>query len=185
MRETEDDTRVRASGKRSLDDLSSSPPHTTSERVRTDESSSTSCSPSGQIHDADLGDSETVASALSHPDLYSASSSELSLVSSMDSSSSMPSSNDTPAKYQHDDSLFRSSPPTSDSPSGLSSSAPPSWPALPIPPRTFYPRGTISRALVTVLGSALIGSHGKATTIVDSIEFWPTPPRPKDVFSFT
>lgn len=67
MRDAGDKHRVSVSGKRSPDDLSSSP-HTTSKRVQTGESNSTAGSLPGPIHDADLGDSEAVA-ALSPPDL--------------------------------------------------------------------------------------------------------------------
>lgn len=172
--EGQEQNRVRGSGKRSLDGLSSSPPRTIPKRVR-----------SVQIQRANLGDSEPVAAAALP---YSESSSELRSVSSADSTYSMPSSNQniylvalpveqvTPGQYHLDDSWVRSSPPPTDSPPG--SPAPPSSPALPILRRTHNPRGTFSRALVTVLGLVLVGNHRKATTILDSIEFWPTASRP-------
>lgn len=147
MRDVEDENRVTVSGEHLLEDVTSSPVHRTSIRLRTDESSSTASSLSGQVHDADFDDPETVVAALSHPDLSMESSSEPSSVLSMEFTNSVPSGNNTPGKYREDDSLVRSSRLTTVSPSGLSTSAPPSSPVLPIPPHTCHPRGTISRGL--------------------------------------
>lgn len=192
----EEADRGRVSGKRSLGDLNSSPPPTVPKRVRTDESSSPFGSlQAREIHVENLGDSQTTASPPPPSVLQSESSSE---VSSVDSINSLPSTNDNiypvaPSAHAIDNHnhanpcLIDSSPPSIDPQSAttLSSSETPPSPILPPPPPRRNPRATFSRALVTVLGSALKGSHRKATTLLDCIEFWPTSPRPQDEFSST
>lgn len=180
MKDEEERDCGRVAGKRVLDELGSSPPRGVPKRVRTDDPGSAFGSPQrNEIYDADLPAAPSPQS-----------SSELSSVSveSHDPISSgarniypiaIPVAHATPSQPDTNESVIPSTPPPPPSPS-----PPQQSPPLP-PPRAHNPRATLSRAHVTVLSSVLSGTHRKATVILDSIEFWPTPPRAQDTFSFS
>lgn len=193
--QAEAEAHERISGKRSLSDLDSSPPRAFLKRVRTDESSVSASSESGESF-VDSVRKTTTPPPPSPTNDHSDSSSELSSVSS---GKSLPSGNGVvervtplveatakhvPVVHNHP---TDSSPPSIDSPFAATSSIsePPSSPNHPPPPSRYNPRAAFSRAHLTILGTTLTATRRVVTTILDCIELWPTPPGPHDVFSFS